>query len=729
MSIDEYKTLYNSLIAKHTDGTTVLTNVEFSNAVNEKFPGDTNVETALQKTIDELTDKTNVNPENEKISEIFFVDKMNKFQQIVDNANANPANPGPTVNPTNPTVNPTNPTEAYIIVNFDKNAYSVDETNSLSFNDKKFPVKITIVPNCTPTLQDKQRCFEFDGVSYQIDWSDNIRNESDIDKKMLVETFLTPNVAQSSTNANVSGSTTTNANVSGTTTNGAQSGTTTNVQSGTTTNAQNTAGQNTAGIKQQIDDDKITEFLSVPENINCIKELLDNANTLTFDTIMQKIHCIIIICSINVSKKQDIITQIANDETDFNTKYGQMVEKIINVFETENNDTKNASITNDNTKTFYNMQIVLIAIGQFDGEIMKSINTKSETYNNASVSPSNTILNISNPNNSNYSCWLNSILMALLVPKLLECSTSSTPSSTPSSPSTPSTPSSAQVDCVKGKLNLTNGEIFSENLAKYIGTYFSDSNKHNDPAGKQALQNMKTELLSSNPDMIDNLNNIDTFLRSEFFSSIFNTAAISTTLTDSTTNDFNFINLSAIDDVEYNKDEKTVKTTRTDGTGTSVNYSYKIDTTAINYIVFVADVDEKKLKDTVHNLFLGKKIVFSDATYTLKSFVLGSGGHYIALIENGTEYVKVDDLPNDVNEGIKSETISIDEIIKKDNAYDTNYYPCAYIFVKDETPTGTPSTGPQTPPPPPPPSGTSGGSRKNRLRKSKKTKRKYYIYK
>jgi len=262
-------------------------------------------------------------------------------------------------------------------------------------------------------------------------------------------------------------------------------------------------------------------------------------------------------------------------------------------------------------------------------------------------------------------------------------------------------------------------------LTKYIDTYFSGPDTHNELVGKEALQAMKTQLLINNPDMVNNLNNIDTFLRSEFFSSIFNVTPFTTTgstykedtqppATEEPKSSFNFINLSANDNVSI--DANTVKTTRTNPTSKDVvKYSYTISTDAVNHIVFVSDVDGK-LDATAQNIFASKIITLDNVKYTLKSLVLGSGGHYTALIQNGTEYVKVDDLPNDVNEGIKSETIpNIDEIIKKNEKYEGSYA-CAYIFEKDVA--STSSSGP-----------TSGGSRKNRLQKIKKTKRKYYVYK
>ena len=687
MSTD-YNTVYDDLIAKHTDGTTVLTNVEFSDAVKTTFSNNTDVETALQKTIDELTDTTNVNQENDKISKGFFVQKMQEFQKIVDDATANAtatnANivPDPDPNATNPTVN-----EAYIIVNFDNNAYSVDETNNLTFDDKKFPVKITIVTDCNATLTATQKCFEFGTVKYQIDWSDDIKKDTNIDKKILVETFLTPNVAAAAGNQNASP--------------GNQNASPGNNAAGPTAN-QNAP----AGNVQQIDDDKIREFLSVPENTDCIQKMLDS-NSLTFEEIMGKIHCIIIICSINVStEKLNFINFIPIPQSDFDTKYPEMVKKIIELIKDKNDSIP--EITSANTKMFYDMQIVLIAIGG-ENDIMKSINKKSEKYNSTSVNPPNTTitqkLNISNPNNSNLSCWLNSILMALLVPKLLSCTTAD------------------KVTCVKDKLNLSTKKEFSDELTKYIDTYFSGPDKHNDPVGKEALQAMKTQLLINNPGMVNNLNNIYTFLRSEFFSNIFNVQPFTTTVSTGANASFNFINLSANDNVSI--DTNTVKTNRTNPTTNDVvNYSYTISTDDVNYIVFVSDVDGK-LDKSVQDLFANKEIVLNSVKYTLKSFVLGSGGHYTALIQNGAEYVKVDDLPNDVNEGIKSETITnIDEIIKKNEKYDGSYA-CAYIFEKDvaSTSSSSSSSGTST-------SGTTaGGSRKNRLQKIKKTKRKYYVYK
>ena len=697
MSTD-YKTVYDDLI-KQT-GKQELTNSEFSDAVKSTFSNNTDVEPALQKTIAELTDTTNgVNPENDKISKDFFVKKMEEFQQIDDDAIATAnATANASANPVPATGANTANAEAYIIVNFDNNAYSVDETNKLSFDDKKFPVKITIVDNCDQSnLTATQKCFEFGSVTYQIDWSNDIKNDTDINTKLLVETFLTPNGNQNAPAGNAQNAP------------GNQNAPAGNNPAGPTAN-QNAP----AGNVQQIDDDKIREFLSVPENIDCIKELLD-VNNLDFDKIMGKIHCIIIICNIkNSSTKDDLIQfiEIPDIDTEFDAKYAEMVKKIIELIKNKNDSI--LEITSANTKMFYDMQIVLIAIGG-ENDTMESINAKSEKYNiTTPLNPPNAFiqkLNISNPNNSNLSCWLNSILMALLVPKLLSCTTAD------------------KVACVKGNLNLQANKEFSDELTKYIDTYFSGPDKHNVEAGKEALQAMKTQLLNNNPAMVNNLNNIDTFLRSDFFSNIFNVKPFETTgstyedgtqppAQEETKPSFNFINLSAIDKLTI--DKNIIKTTRTNPkTKDIVNYSYTISTDAVNYIVFVSDVDGK-LDQSVQDLFVKKEMVLNSVKYTLKSLVLGSGGHYTALIKNGDEYVKVDDLPNDVNVGIESKEIAnIDEIIKKNEKYDGSYA-CAYIFEKDVASTSSSSSST---------SGTAGGSRKNRLQKIKKTKRKYYVYK
>ena len=61
-----------------------------------------------------------------------------------------------------------------------------------------------------------------------------------------------------------------------------------------------------------------------------------------------------------------------------------MVKKITELIEIENK--KFLDIKETNTNIFYAMQIVLIAIGESNGETMKSINEKSEKYNNTTPS-------------------------------------------------------------------------------------------------------------------------------------------------------------------------------------------------------------------------------------------------------------------------------------------------------------------------------------------------------
>ena len=610
-----YETDYDNLIAKHTDGTQTLKNDEFTDAVKSKF-SNTDVENALQKTIAELIDATNVNLENDKISKEFFVEKMKEFQKIVDDATANATatDPNATGANANPTVN-----EAYIIVKMDGTTYSVNETNNLTFDDKNFPVKITIVNDCDQSnLIATQKCFDFGGVKYQIDWDVNIKKDNDINKKLLKESFLTSN-ASTATNQNTSA----------------------NQNPSTTTNQNTSANQNPSSSISNLDnscvgivEDILEKYNKETKTVTSIDEFYKYIPTYLFlnDIIVNDKECI----NNNDSTQQDIYTTM--DEIYL------MTTNIIN--------TTTVDSISDINNLYSLLQFVKVA---GDYELEKKIQDKiKEELKKPSQSTQITSFNVIAPANASLSCWLNSALMAYLVPLYVACGN--------------------DVTKLKENVIFVDNQIYIVNLIhEYIDAHFgkTDRNGYN---GDEIIRKIKEYIvrptvfavLNNYLEIItpDDTNNQHTFLSSDifYFDKVLNgSKAIQNVLNKERMNVVPLIlnaNNIKIDNNTLTIDDKT----------------YEIDED-IRFITFNNEAPGD-FGEAVKN-FLTQEITVGNKVYERVSFIMASGVHYVVVTKNNDKYLMINDLPPTITE---INNVS-DLITKRSNLLNKRYYTVGIVYI------------------------------------------------
>lgn len=282
-------------------------------------------------------------------------------------------------------------------------------------------------------------------------------------------------------------------------------------------------------------------------------------------------------------------------------------------------------------------------------------------------------LNIFPPDNSQNSCWLNSILMALLVPVYLDGNNEAK--------------------------TLTQIKKF-ENFKNYMDSYLAQN--VNRPKGIETLQNIKGSIFfEDTTNTIKNqFHNVDSFLEHSLFNTYFNNSMkIEKTVYDRK-NDENkkgliiplgdseqkhTIMFSREETVKYaDGDDKIIFSI--DKNKIQKSYQYEIKTN-LKYLIFQCD-GEGNFTESLQQLFLKETLIFKTQTNTIStykrvSFVLATGGHYVSVVKKNNSYYLINDVPPTIT--IFTEANVKEMISNRSKKIQNYYYLNVIVYMLDET--------------------------------------------
>lgn len=364
----------------------------------------------------------------------------------------------------------------------------------------------------------------------------------------------------------------------------------------------------------------------------------------------------------------DYSGELTNDKTllyillnEFTIYYDNLQNNLSN----ESND----KIREINKKKIENFNIFLNKVNK-PSEAKKTEEASSKSTEELSIKG----FNIFPPDNSKNSCWLNSILMALLVPAYLDYGQNSE----------------------KLKETITN-----DNIKEYIDSYFTES--VNRQTGAQILQDIKGKIFNG-ASIKNNFQNVNSFLENELFNIYFNNSnAIDKYIYDRTKPENQETltkKLYYMPDKKYtimfsNKDEvaqndkdnfifsidQTIQMNGTKKEQIKKSYEYEIKT-KLRYLIFQCD-GEGNFTESLQQLFLKDELKAGDKTYKRVSFVLASGGHYVSVVKKDNSYYLIDDLPPTIK------IFSNDDVAKmirnRSQKIQKYYYLNVIVYMLDET--------------------------------------------
>jgi hypothetical protein len=275
-------------------------------------------------------------------------------------------------------------------------------------------------------------------------------------------------------------------------------------------------------------------------------------------------------------------------------------------------------------------------------------------------------LNIFPPDNSQNSCWLNSILMALMVPVYL--------------------------DGNKEENTLRKIKKF-EKFKTYIDSYLAQN--VNRPKGTQALQEIKRSIFFGNDSIKNQFHNVNSFLENILFNTYFNNSMnIEKTvydIKDESNKDTLSIPLHGSEQkftIMFSREETVKYTDRDDKIIFSIDkneihksYQYEIKTN-LKYLIFQCD-GEGNFSDSLRDLFLKETLKIGSKTYKRVSFVLASGGHYVSVVKKNNLYYLINDLPPTITVFDKN---NVTQMIRNRSTKIQNYYYLnVIVYMLDET--------------------------------------------
>jgi hypothetical protein len=276
-------------------------------------------------------------------------------------------------------------------------------------------------------------------------------------------------------------------------------------------------------------------------------------------------------------------------------------------------------------------------------------------------------LNIFPPDNSQNSCWLNSILMALMVP--------------------------AYLDENKEENTLTKIKQF-EKFKTYIDSYLTTNVKR--IHGTQALQEIKESIFYENNSIKNQFHNVDSFLEHSLFNTYFNSKmTIEKTVYDiKEESNKDTLNIPLHESEQkftiiFSREETVKYTDRDDKIIFSIDkneihksYQYEIKTN-LKYLIFQCD-GEGDFTESLEQLFLKETLKIGTKTYKRVSFVLASGGHYVSVVKKNNLYYLINDLPPTITLFYKANVKNM--ISKRSTKIETYYYLNVIVYMLDEVP-------------------------------------------
>jgi hypothetical protein len=334
--------------------------------------------------------------------------------------------------------------------------------------------------------------------------------------------------------------------------------------------------------------------------------------------------------------------ELTNDKT--------LLYMLLNELTIYNNNNINKGIDKTKFSNFLNVQTTTVT---------KTITT---TNNKNLISD----LNIFPPDNSQNSCWLNSILMALMVP--------------------------AYLDGNKEEKTLTKIKQF-EKFNTYINSYLAQN--VNRPKGIEALQEIKGSIFNEDDSIKNQFHNVNSFLENSLFNTYFNNLMkIEKTVYDmkeESNKDTLNIPLHESEQkftIMFSREETVKYTERDDKIFFSIDkneiqksYQYEIKTN-LKYLIFQCD-GEGNFSDSLKELFLKETLKIGSKTYKRVSFVLASGGHYVSVVKKNNLYYLINDLPPTITVFDKN---NVTQMIRNRSTKIQNYYYLnVIVYMLDET--------------------------------------------
>jgi hypothetical protein len=718
-----------------------------------------------------------------------------------------------TVAATNPPASANN-TERYAIIKIDaqqkitvldsyaSNSHTGSPSELLKQKTESvFAIKVTkIDPSNTQCIEDTNtKCITYDNITYKLDLSTAF-NQSDVQNHLIGEDFL--GIVATTTASNVPVTTASNGpgtNVSNVPLTNVSNGPGTNVSNVPLTNVSNVPLTNVSnGPLTTASNVPLTNVSNVPlTNVSNVP--LTTASTAsvttttgTAATATNDDGCKELVQDISgrYYEESGNITQIS----DF-YKYIPIYLFLNNILH-ENKNCSNETKTDIHTimdniymmpinfdkvlsnldqitdiKDLYELMQFVSVTGDYTNLTAAAISKKLEDLLSVPTSASTTTatsLNMIAPSNASNSCWLNSILMAYLVPLYVTCGNN--------------------VDQLKKNITFLDGQLYIVDLIhKYIDAHFgkNDRTKYN---GSEIIRDIKKYLvrptvfgeLNEYYHLItpDGTNNQHTFLSNALFDfkSVLNKSQKITNITNGMNEQMNVVPLNINATMSMSIDASNNNLLTID------NRIYQIDKD-ISFITFQSETEGGFSKSVQE--FLKPEITVGKQVYKQVSFLLAGRGHFVVVVKNNkltNTYSMIDDLPptikdisqDQVNSLISDRTQLLDGYYVTGIVYMRNGFVCPTPFdqnvvdvnklkqentdvkaaiidantnFKDDiekaihiySDTTTNNTKndfnknqlnalkrllqrefPQ--------STVSGGSRKNRGQKSKKTKRKYYVY-
>lgn len=442
-----------------------------------------------------------------------------------------------------------------------------------------FAIKIT-KKECTETPGIK--CIEYGGANYELDLETAVTKE-EAETKPIDEDFL----------ASVSVDT-------GTDTTGSKSVTGPASDDGCADNVQDISGifyKQTRNITQISDFYTYIPFYLFLNDILRNNQKCSTGTKTTIYTIMDEIYMMPI--NFDEFLNDNEVKKI----TDINGLYGLM--QFINT--TSDYDNLTADV-----------------ISKKLGELIKH----AETNNTVSTIPEFKLIA---PSNASNSCWLNSALMAYLVPLYVACENNITK--------------------LKENVIFEDGQTYIVNLIhKYIDAHFNktDRNSYN---GSEIIKKIKEYLVR--PTVLGELNeylkmttpdtpnNQHTFLSSDIFH--FDTVLNGTQAFTNTTP----VGHERTNVVPLKLNANTVKIKNLTLTIDSNTYEIGQD---IRFITFTFNNDAPGEFGEAVKKFLTDKITVGNKVYERVSFIMASRGHYVVVTKNKDKYYMIDDLPPTITE-------------------------------------------------------------------------------